>query len=133
MRARRHQVTSTTRGAPTLKLRNAKTPSVHRFTFRWQVFSWVGRFATRWPLLVIAIWLALPCALFFAFPPLSEAIRNHPVPLIPSSTPSMQTAQKMTDAFHESGQDNLLLVMLTDDGGLNPADEEVYRAGGRAA
>jgi RND superfamily putative drug exporter len=128
MRARRHQVTSTTRGAPTLKLRNAKTPSVHRFTFRWQVFSWVGRFATRWPLLVIAIWLALPCALFFAFPPLSEAIRNHPVPLIPSSAPSMQTAQKMTDAFHESGQDNLLLVVLTDDGGLNPADEEVYRA-----
>jgi RND superfamily putative drug exporter len=40
----------------------------------------------------------------------------------------MVTAQKITDAFHESGQDNLLLVVLTDDGGLTPADEDTYRA-----
>jgi putative drug exporter of the RND superfamily len=95
---------------------------------RWQIFSWLGRQITRWPLLVIALWLALPCALFFAFPRLSDAIRQHPVPLIPSSAPSMQTAQKMADAFHESGEDNLLLVVLTDNGGLTPADEDTYRA-----
>ena len=95
---------------------------------RWQIFSWLGRQITRWPLLVIALWPALPCALFFAFPPLSDAIRQHPVPLIPSSAPSMQTAQKMADAFHESGEDNLLLVVLTDDGGLTPADDNTYRA-----
>ena len=95
---------------------------------RWQIFSWLGRQITRWPLLVIALWLAIPTALFFAFPPLSDAIRQHPVPLIPASAPSMVTAQKMTAAFHESGQDNLLLVVLTDDTGLTPADEGTYRA-----
>jgi RND superfamily putative drug exporter len=34
----------------------------------------------------------------------------------------------MSDAFHESGEDNLLLVVLTDDRGLTPADEGTYRA-----
>jgi RND superfamily putative drug exporter len=77
---------------------------------------------------VIALWLAIPTALFFAFPPLSDAIRQHPVPLVPASAPSTVAAQKITDAFHESGQDNLLLVVLTDDGGLTPADEDTYRA-----
>ncbi|MGB6763290.1 hypothetical protein, partial [Mycobacterium sp.] len=85
---------------------------------RFQGFTWVGRQVTRWPLLVIALWLAIPAALFFAFPPLSDAIRQHPVPLIPSSAPSTVTAQKITEAFHESGQDNLMLVVLTDEGGL---------------
>ena len=87
----------------------------------------MGRFATRWPLLMIAIWLAIPTALFFAYPSLDDAIRDHPVPLVPASAMSMQTAQKMTDAFHESGEDNLMLVVLTDDNGLTPADENTYR------
>ena len=95
---------------------------------RFQGFTWVGRQVTRWPLLVIALWLAIPAALFFAFPPLSDAIRQHPVPLIPSSAPSTVTAQKITEAFHESGQDNLMLVVLTDEGGLTPDDEGTYRA-----
>src|SRR5947209_3551187 len=113
--------------ATTLKLGNAKT-SVHKVTSRWQVFTWTGRFATRWPLLVIGVWLALPCALFFAFPPLSHAIKEHPVSLVPASAPAMVTERQMTEAFHESGGDNLLLAVLTDDGGLSPADEDVYRA-----
>jgi putative drug exporter of the RND superfamily len=122
------QVCDDLRSAPTIKLRTANTPSMHKFTFRWKVFTWTGRFATRWPLLVIGIWLVLPCALFFAFPPLSHAIKEHPVPLVPASTPAMVTERQMTEAFHESGGDNLLLAVLTDDGGLSPADEDVYRA-----
>jgi RND superfamily putative drug exporter len=88
----------------------------------------MGRFATHWPLLMIAIWLALPCALFFAFPPLSGAIREHPVALVPASAPAMVTEQQMTDAFHESGGENLLLVVLTNDNGLGPPEEAKYRA-----
>ncbi len=33
----------------------------------------------------------------------------------------------MTAAFHEPGSDNMLLVLLTNDKGLGPADEQVYR------
>jgi RND superfamily putative drug exporter len=122
------QVFNDEEGAPRLKLRNATIPSLRKLKFRWEFFTWTGRFATRWPLLVIGIWLALPCALILAFPPLSHAIKAHPVPLVPSSAPAMVTEQRMTEAFHESGGDNLLLTVLTDDGGLSRADEDVYRA-----
>ena len=90
------------------------------------IFGWLGRYVTRWPVSVIGIWLALPTALFFAFPPLSQAIEEHPVPLVPPSAHSMVTEQQMTDAFHEAGGENLLLAVLTDDGGLTAADENVY-------
>src|SRR6202044_233368 len=41
--------------------------------------------------------------------------------------PSSVTARKMTEAFHESGSEDLLLVVLTDDKGLGGDDEAVYR------
>jgi putative drug exporter of the RND superfamily len=86
----------------------------------------VGRYVARWPLLVIGLWLALPSALLLTFPPLSEAIKQHPVALVPPDAPAMVTGRQMTEAFHESGDDNLMLVVLTDDGGLTAADENVY-------
>ena len=91
------------------------------------VFGWLGRLLVRWPLLVIGLWLVVPVALL-RFPSLDDAIRDHPVPMVPTSAQSMQTAQRMSDAFHESGQDNLLLAVLTDERGLSPADEGTYRA-----
>lgn len=90
------------------------------------IFGWVGAFVARWPIPVIGIWLIVPAVLFFTYPPLSQAIEDHPVPLVPSSAPSMVTEQQMTDAFHEADGENLLLAVLTDDRGLNAADEKVY-------
>jgi RND superfamily putative drug exporter len=52
---------------------------------------------------------------------------KHPIAILPSDAPSNVTARKMTEAFHESGSENLLLVVLTDDKGLGPADEATYR------
>jgi RND superfamily putative drug exporter len=46
---------------------------------------------------------------------------------LPNDAPSNVTARKMTEAFHESGSEDLLLVVLTDDKGLGPADEATYR------
>jgi putative drug exporter of the RND superfamily len=46
---------------------------------------------------------------------------------LPSDAPSSVTARKMTEAFHESGTEDLLLVVLTDDKGLGKADEATYR------
>jgi RND superfamily putative drug exporter len=53
--------------------------------------------------------------------------QKHPLAILPSDAPSSVTARKMTEAFHESGSEDLLLVVLTDDKGLGPADEATYR------
>jgi RND superfamily putative drug exporter len=53
--------------------------------------------------------------------------QKHPLAILPGDAPSSITARKMTEAFHESGSEDLLLVVLTDDKGLGPADEAVYR------
>ncbi|UMB71289.1 RND family transporter [Mycobacterium paraterrae] len=84
-------------------------------------------FVVRWPWLVIAAWIAIAVALPLAFPSLNEMSEKHPLAILPSDAPSAVTARKMTEAFHEAGSEDLLLVVLTDDKGLSPADEETYR------
>ncbi len=84
-------------------------------------------FVVRWPWVVIAVWVAIAVALPLTFPSLGEMAQKHPLAILPSDAPSSVTARKMTEAFHESGSEDLLLVVLTDDKGLSPADEAVYR------
>ncbi|MEE6178602.1 MMPL/RND family transporter [Mycobacterium sp. 050134] len=84
-------------------------------------------FVVRWPWLVIGVWLAIAVALPLTFPSLNAMAQKHPLGILPSDAPSSVTARKMTEAFHESGSEDLLLVVLTDDKGLGPADEAGYR------
>ena len=84
-------------------------------------------FVVRWPWAVIGIWLAIAAALPLALPSLNEMAQKHPLTILPNDAPSNVAAKKMTEAFHESGSDDLLLVVLTDDKGLGPADEAAYR------
>jgi putative drug exporter of the RND superfamily len=83
-------------------------------------------FVVRWPWVVIGIWLAIAAALPLTLPSLSEMAQKHPLAILPSDAPSNVTARKMTEAFHESGSEDLLLVVLTDDKGLGARDEAVY-------
>ena len=87
----------------------------------------LAELVVRWPLAVIGIWIAIAAALPLAFPSLGEMAQQHPLAILPSDAPSSVTAQKMAEAFQESGSEDLLLVVLTDDNGLNHADESVYR------
>jgi putative drug exporter of the RND superfamily len=84
-------------------------------------------FVVRWPWVVIGLWVAIAVALPLTFPSLNEMSQKHPLAILPSDAPSSVTARKMTEAFHESGSEDLLLVVLTDDKGLGPADEAAYR------
>jgi putative drug exporter of the RND superfamily len=84
-------------------------------------------FVVRWPWLVIATWVAIAVALPLTFPSLNDMAEKHPLAILPSDAPSNVTARKMTEAFHEAGSEDLLLVVLTDDNGLSPADEGTYR------
>lgn len=81
----------------------------------------------RWPWMVVATWVAIAVALPLTFPSLGEMAQTHPLAVVPGDAPSSVAARQMTEAFHESGSEDLLLVVLTDDNGLNPADEATYR------
>jgi putative drug exporter of the RND superfamily len=87
----------------------------------------LANFVVRWPWVVIGLWVAVAVALPLTFPSLGEMAQKHPLAILPSDAPSSVTARKMTEAFRESGSEDLVLVVLTDDKGLGPADEPVYR------
>ena len=84
-------------------------------------------FVVRWPWVVIGVWLAIAVALPLTFPSLNEMAQRHPLAMLPSDAPSSVAARQMTEAFHESGTDNLMLVALINENGLEPADEATYR------
>ncbi|MFG1934077.1 RND family transporter [Mycobacterium sp. NPDC048908] len=81
----------------------------------------------RWPWMVIGVWIAIAVALPLTFPSLNEMAERHPLAILPSDAPSSVAARQMTEAFHESGSENLLVVAFTNDSGLKPADEAAYR------
>ena len=81
----------------------------------------------RWPWAVIGVWIAMAVALPLTFPSLNEMAQRHPLAILPSDAPSSVAARQMTEAFHESGSDNLLVVALINETGLKPADEATYR------
>ncbi|OMC04439.1 hypothetical protein A5733_21500 [Mycobacterium sp. NS-7484] len=81
----------------------------------------------RWPWVVIGVWATLLVALPLSFPSLGAMAEKHPLTILPADAPSSVTAAKMTEAFHEPGNDDLLLVALINEDGLKPDDEAVYR------
>ncbi|MCU1698834.1 MAG: family transporter [Mycobacterium sp.] len=81
----------------------------------------------RWPWVVIGVWIVMAVALPLAVPSLGEMAQRHPLAILPSDAPSSVTAAKMVEAFHEPGNDDLLLVALINENGLGPADEATYR------
>ncbi len=81
----------------------------------------------RWPWAVIGVWIAIAVALPLSVPSLNEMSQRHPLAILPSDAPSSVAAREMTEAFHESGSDNLLVVAFINDTGLKPDDETAYR------
>jgi RND superfamily putative drug exporter len=77
--------------------------------------------------MVIGLWVATAIVLPLTFPTLNDLAQRHPLAILPGDAPSSIAARKMTEAFHESGTDDLLLVVLTNENGLVPADEAAYR------
>ena len=93
------------------------------------VFGWIGVVVVRWPWAVIGFWIALAVVLSMIFPSLTEMAERRPVAILPPDAPVLQTTRQISDAFHQSGSENenVLLVVLTDDNGLNPPDLSTYR------
>jgi putative drug exporter of the RND superfamily len=91
------------------------------------VFQRLGDFVVRWPWVVIGCWVALAVILPPLFPSLAEVTQKQPLSPLPTSAPAMVANQQMSKVFPESGSDNVLLVLLTNEKGLGQADEQVYR------
>lgn len=89
-----------------------------------RVFSMLGRVVVRAPWLVISAWVALVVLLSVAFPALTKVVEGQSQQPLPG--PAMAATEQMAKDFHESGQ-NILVVVLTDTRGLNPADNDTYR------
>ncbi|HEY2088798.1 MAG TPA: RND family transporter [Mycobacterium sp.] len=93
------------------------------------LFGWIGMVVQRWPWAVIGFWIALAAVLSVTFPPLTEMAAKRPVPILPNDAPVLVTTRQISQAFNQSGSENenVLLVVLTDDNGLNPSDLTTYR------
>ena len=93
-----------------------------------RVFQRLGDLVVRWPWLVIGFWIALAAVPILMFPPLAVMAARHPPAALPDNAPVMVTSRQMAQAFRETGSDNLLLVVLTNEKGLGAADEQTYGA-----
>jgi putative drug exporter of the RND superfamily len=89
------------------------------------VFSLLGRAVVRAPWLVISAWIALVVVLFMAFPALTKVVENQTIQPLPPQ--AMAATDQMAKDFHESAQ-NILVVVMTNEHGLTPADNNTYRA-----
>jgi len=77
---------------------------------------------------VIGCWIVLAVFLPPLLPNLAEVVQKQPASPLPASAPALVANEQMKKAFPDSGsEDNVLLVLLTNDKGLGPADEEAYR------
>lgn len=90
------------------------------------VFDRLSDIVVRWPLLIIGIWIALAGLPSLAFPPLMEAVAKNDTAVLPDDAPTMVTTKEMGKAFAETGGGSQLLVVLTNENGLGPADEAAY-------
>ncbi|BBZ47088.1 MMPL/RND family transporter [Mycobacterium parmense] len=101
-----------------------------KFTVRLSVggvFALLARLVLRRPWLVIGFWLLLAAVLSVTFAPLTVLARDHNQESMPSDSAVTLATKQMTKAFHEPGLQNIALVVFTDEHGMNPADEDVYR------
>lgn len=93
----------------------------------WQGFTRLGDIVVRWPWAVIAVWLVLAAALPATLPTLKEMAERHPIAVLPADAPAMAASRQMLSAFQQSGTDSFVVVVLTDDAGLDTPDEATYR------
>lgn len=90
-------------------------------------FHGLGRMIVRHPLLVIGAWIALAGALFIFIRPLAVVAAEKTPDFLPKNAPVLVAGQAMQKAFKEADTGNFAAIILSDENGLGPDDEAVYR------
>jgi putative drug exporter of the RND superfamily len=91
------------------------------------VFGALGKFIAAHPWIVIGVWIVLAVALPPLFPSLATVIQKQPASPLPADAPAMVANRDIAEAFPTAGSDNTVLVLMTDEAGLDSADEQTYR------
>ena len=91
------------------------------------VFGALGTVIVAHPWIVIGVWLVLAVALPPLFPSLATVIQQQPTSPLPSDAPAIVANRDIAQAFPSAGSDNTVLVLMTDEAGLDRADEHTYR------
>ncbi|QLL09625.1 RND family transporter [Mycobacterium vicinigordonae] len=107
------------------------------------IYDRLGDFVIRYPVLVIASWIAVAAVLALAFPPLQVQAGKHPPNPFPDDAPTMVVGREMAKAWSAPPDDKkdegggaaaapalptaLLMVVLTNEKGMSPEDEGLYR------
>jgi RND superfamily putative drug exporter len=81
----------------------------------------------RHPVLVIAAWIVLAAALLVSIEPLAVVAGRKTPDFLPKDAPVLLDGQKMQEAFKEADARNFAAIILSNENGLTPADETVYR------
>ncbi|WP_142392532.1 RND family transporter [Mycobacterium sp. 3519A] len=77
---------------------------------------------------MVACWIALALVLPTMFPSLASVVQKQPASPLPAGAPAMVATEQMAKAFPDSGsEDNVLLLLLTNERGLSASDEQIYR------
>ncbi|WP_264001820.1 MMPL family transporter, partial [Mycolicibacterium gadium] len=76
---------------------------------------------------MIAAWLVLAGALLALITPLAVVAARNPPDFLPKDAPVLVSVKKMQDAFHEADAGNFAAIILSNENGLTPADEDAYR------
>lgn len=92
-----------------------------------EAFESLGRFVVRRPLAIIASWIVLLVTLFLLIDPLFVVSQKNPPDLLPKDSPILAAGDVMKNAFKEADGGNVAVVVLSNENGLGPADEDTYR------
>ena len=104
-----------------------RKPNMPALAAAGDIFPRLGNLVVRRPLVVIGFWIALAAVLTLTLPPLAVVAAQRQPAMLPDNAPVMVTTREIIEAFHDKGSDNFVLVVLTDEKGLGPGDENTYR------
>jgi RND superfamily putative drug exporter len=90
-------------------------------------FPLLSRVVVGHPLKVIASWIVLAGVLLLSIPSLAQVAAENPPEFLPAEAPVLHATDVMGTAFNEPPAANSVVVILSNEDGLTPADEATYR------
>lgn len=90
-------------------------------------FGSFSRLCGRYAWLVIGIWIALVGVLNIAIPQLERTVAEHSAPFMPADIPAAQTLRQMSQAFGVPESSAIGSVLIVNEQGIGPAEEQLYR------
>ena len=89
-------------------------------------FRAFSRLCGRYAWLVIGFWVVLVGALNIAIPQLEQTVAERSAPFMPVDIPAAETLRQMSRAFDVPESSAIGSVLIVNEGGIGPAEEQLY-------